>query len=64
MNFEGCRCPHCGYVTMVLIEYYDTKVVGTCNECGKMYEAIPHPQFKGTGTVLLNKYNPDNYLKG
>lgn len=55
MNFEGCRCPWCGYVTMVQIEYFDTKVIGTCNECGQLYEAIPHPEYQGCGAVLLIK---------
>ena len=39
MNFEGCRCPWCGYVTMVLLEEGDTWVLGTCNECGERYKA-------------------------
>jgi len=52
MNFEGCRCPWCGYVTVVLLEQYDNWVVGTCNECGNTYKAIPHPVYP-TGVKMM-----------
>lgn len=52
MPLEGCRCPWCGMVTMVLVELGDFSVMGICNECGNRYEAKPHPKYHGRGVLM------------
>jgi transcription elongation factor Elf1 len=58
LNYEGCGCPWCNHVTMVLIDAHDKSVIGTCNECGKLYRAQPHPDYNGIG-ILMSKVTDD-----
>lgn len=53
LHFEGCGCPWCGMVTMVLLQPNDSAVIGICNECGKRYMARVNPEY-GFG-ILMTK---------